>query len=180
MLTFLVIAFSGGAPLYAQIEELILRVDGLACPFCAFGLEKKIMKLQGVTSYDVDMKVGKVHVGLAEDARLELDKIRAAVKDAGYTLRGIFLRAKGKIEKTASGFVLVVGGSHERLLLFENAAAAKEYHAGDAPEKTALSEAFAEKLSQYASREAQVQIEGAVHEHAGLPAGLSVEKIEVL
>ncbi len=180
ILAFVMMASMGAAPLYAQIEELILRVDGLACPFCAFGLEKKIMKLQGVTSYDVDMKSGKVHIGLAEDARLEFDKIRVAVKDAGFTLRDIFLRARGKIEKTKDGFVLVVGGSHEKLLLFENDAVAKEYHAGDDPERTALSEALAGKLSQYASKKTEVQIEGAVHEHGGLPAGLSAEKIELL
>ncbi len=32
-----------------------LRVDGLACPFCAYGIEKQLSKLEGVERIDVDI-----------------------------------------------------------------------------------------------------------------------------
>lgn len=30
-----------------------LRVDGLACPFCAYGIEKKLGALEGVVAYHI-------------------------------------------------------------------------------------------------------------------------------
>lgn len=83
----------------AQSDELILRVDGLACPFCAYGLEKKIMELEGIRSYDVDMKKGKVYIGLKDNADINIEVIKKAVKEAGFTLRGIWLKKDGKIEE---------------------------------------------------------------------------------
>ncbi|MCZ6677304.1 MAG: hypothetical protein O7E52_08645 [Candidatus Poribacteria bacterium] len=33
---------------HAQLRQIQLRVDGLACPFCAYGLEKNVKALKGV------------------------------------------------------------------------------------------------------------------------------------
>ena len=33
---------------FAAGTEYQLRVDGLACPFCAYGIEKKLKKTEGV------------------------------------------------------------------------------------------------------------------------------------
>ena len=51
-----------------------------------------------------DLREGKVYVSLAADATIDLDAFRKAVKDGGFTLRGIFLRASGTVEKTKMGF----------------------------------------------------------------------------
>lgn len=171
-----VLLFAGSV--FAQIEALTLRVDGLACPFCAWGLEKKVMQMEGVTSYDADLKTGEVYVGLKEDARIELERFRQAVKEAGFTLRRISLRAAGTIERSEGGYALVVGGSHERLLLFETEAMAQEYHRGSVPR--ALGDQLEKELAGLAARGSAVRMEGPVHEHEGLPAGLSVERLEVL
>ena len=72
---------------YAQKKidnpDIVVEVDGLACPFCAYGLEKKLKKLDGVEAIYVDMDKGK------KDAALSEDKIRKAVSDAGFTVRDI-------------------------------------------------------------------------------------------
>lgn len=94
--TFLIFAYA--MPAQAQSNELILRVDGLACPFCAYGLEKKVMKIEGVRSYDVDMKKGEVTIGLKDDADIDIDVFKKAVKEAGFTLRGISHKSDGKIK----------------------------------------------------------------------------------
>lgn len=91
--------FTYTRPVQARSDELILRVDGLACPFCAYGLEKKIMKLKGIQSYDVDMKKGEVYIGLEDIADINIDALKKAVKEAGFTLRGIRLKKDGKIEQ---------------------------------------------------------------------------------
>jgi copper chaperone CopZ len=64
-----------------------LTVDGLACPFCAYGIEKKLGAIEGVTGIDVDINKGVVRVTMAEGAKLPEPAARKAVKSAGFTLR---------------------------------------------------------------------------------------------
>ncbi len=65
-----------------------LRVDGLACPFCAYGIEKKLAAVKGVEKVDVDIRSASVVVTAADGAPFDEAAARAAVKDAGFTLRG--------------------------------------------------------------------------------------------
>ncbi|MBI4431738.1 MAG: heavy-metal-associated domain-containing protein [Candidatus Omnitrophica bacterium] len=174
------VSVMSAAPLYAEIEEVILGVDGLACPFCAYGLEKKMTPIKGMKSYDVDMGEGKVYLELKENAKLDLEAFRKAVKEAGFTLRDVYVRAKGTIEKSGGGYALVLGPNQERLLLFDKEAMGKEYHQGNNPENLVLSKERAGQLEEYERNKKEVRIEGSVHEHQGLPAGLAVEKLEAL
>lgn len=64
-----------------------LHVDGLACPFCAYGLEKKLGAVQGVRSVDTQIKDGTVTVTMEDGASLDEASARQAVKDAGFHLR---------------------------------------------------------------------------------------------
>jgi len=75
------------AALAAQ-SAYTLRVDGLACPFCAYGLEKKLSAIQGVQRTTVDIASGTVSVMMVEGATLDEALAKKAVKDAGFTLRG--------------------------------------------------------------------------------------------
>jgi copper chaperone CopZ len=69
-------------------ERVALQVDGLGCPFCAFGIEKRLLSLDAVASVDVDLQGGRVVVTLREDATLEEPVAARAVRDAGFTLGG--------------------------------------------------------------------------------------------
>ncbi len=75
----------------AQVEQVTLRVDGLACPFCAYGLEKKVSKLEGyqADSYTVKINQGTVSFDWRNDKALDLGAIERAVDKAGFTLRGV-------------------------------------------------------------------------------------------
>jgi copper chaperone CopZ len=64
-----------------------LQVDGLACPFCAYGIEKKLRALDAVDKVQVDLENGQVVVTMKDDATLAEHTARQAVKDAGFTLR---------------------------------------------------------------------------------------------
>ncbi len=64
-----------------------LYVDGLACPFCAYGVEKKLRGVAGVEKLDIDINTGVVSVTMAEGASLDEAAARQIVKDAGFTLR---------------------------------------------------------------------------------------------
>lgn len=82
----LIMGLAGAAP--ASGERYALEVKGLACPFCAYGIEKKLKGLEGVESVQVDIEKGRVVVTAASQAQLSGDQLRQAVKDAGFTLDG--------------------------------------------------------------------------------------------
>ena len=71
----------------AADNHYVLGVDGLACPFCAFGIEKRLNKIDGVTDIEVDLADSVVRVTLQEDKTLTEEQARQAVKEAGFTLR---------------------------------------------------------------------------------------------
>lgn len=66
-----------------------LRVDGLSCPFCAYGIEKKLGAVKGVQRIEVDIVSGTVTVTMAEGATLDEATAKKAVKEAGFSLRGL-------------------------------------------------------------------------------------------
>lgn len=69
-------------------DAYTLQVDGLACPFCTYGIEKELLSVQGVEQVDTDIKEGVVIVTMQEGADLDESTARQAVSDAGFTLRG--------------------------------------------------------------------------------------------
>ena len=87
---FLLVGIS--TSVWAGTKRLVLRVDGLACPFCAYGLEKKIMRMPGVLSYDADLEKGEVNVSIKDDADVDVGFLQKAVEDAGFTLRKVLVR----------------------------------------------------------------------------------------
>ena len=64
-----------------------LYVDGLACPFCAYGVEKKVGGLDGVETVEIDIENGLVAVTLAAGAALDEATAKRAVDESGFTLR---------------------------------------------------------------------------------------------
>lgn len=65
-----------------------LEVAGLACPFCAYGIEKKLTALDGVERVETNIKEGAVTVTMKDGTALDEATARQAVKDAGFTLDG--------------------------------------------------------------------------------------------
>ena len=64
-----------------------LHVDGLACPFCAYGVEKQLSRIEGVESIDIEIETGEVVLTMNDNAALDEPTARKAVEAAGFTLR---------------------------------------------------------------------------------------------
>ena len=77
------------AAAFAAGTEYQLRVDGLACPYCAYGIEKKLKKTEGVEKIDIDINNGVVRVNVAEGVKLTEAQMAKLINDAGFTLRGM-------------------------------------------------------------------------------------------
>ncbi len=80
----LMLSFSGAA--LADIHYHI-EVDGIPCPFCLYGIEKKLRELDGVTEIQSDLKEGQFFIKVADGVTLSEDSVREAIKSAGFTLR---------------------------------------------------------------------------------------------
>ena len=69
-----------------------LRVDGLACPYCAYGIEKKLKAIDGVQRVHVDLDRGLVEVDTRDDVTLTEPQLRQLFRDAGFTYRSMQVR----------------------------------------------------------------------------------------
>ncbi len=85
----LALGMAWGGLAFADDGPYRIRVDGLSCPFCSYGIEKKLKSLDGVTRVEVDMEKGVVTVRVAPDATVSDERLRQAVRDAGFTPREI-------------------------------------------------------------------------------------------
>lgn len=66
--------------------QYLLGVKGLACPFCAYGIEKHLYRIEGVDEVEVDIESGRVRVSMTEGASLSRERAEKAVDKAGFTL----------------------------------------------------------------------------------------------
>jgi len=66
-----------------------VRVDGLSCPFCAFGLEKKLKAIKGAKEIEIDLDKGKALFKLEGENTIEKEKVIAIVKEAGFTAKSV-------------------------------------------------------------------------------------------
>jgi len=80
------------SPVFAEdvaARTATIQVDGLSCPFCAYGLEKNLKKVAGIGKVAIDMKTGKAVVTFRPEMHVADKILRQAVKKAGFTARDI-------------------------------------------------------------------------------------------
>ncbi len=87
-----------GAPAVslAAPASVTVRVDGLSCPFCAYGLEKRIKKMEGVKDLTIDIETGTVTVIYKDKKFFTEQGLSKTVKEAGFTPRGIVVKDTGE------------------------------------------------------------------------------------
>lgn len=97
-LVFVAILFASWSA-NAQTDAFTLRVEGLGCPFCAYGLEKKFRDVEGIKALNIDIQTGKMLFNVPAANKMTLADADARVTRAGYTAKGIsVVRADGRIE----------------------------------------------------------------------------------
>ncbi len=82
-----------------NMDKFMVQVDGLGCPFCAYGLEKKFKEFKGIKSVKIDIETGDFSFSYPADKALSLADVEKQVENAGYTpITTKIERANGKIE----------------------------------------------------------------------------------
>ncbi len=84
-------------------ERITLRVDGLSCPFCAYGLEKNLKSLEGVSNLDIKVNDGLAAFDVKAGVTITDEQLKKAVSDAGFTLRNIKRESLAEQSKKGDG-----------------------------------------------------------------------------
>ena len=84
----------------AERDQYTIQVDGLGCPFCAFGLEKKFKEFKGIKGVKIDMETGVFNFTYPSDKPLSIEEVQVQVDKAGYTpMTTKIVRADGTVEE---------------------------------------------------------------------------------
>ncbi len=87
MVVLTVVSLIAGSAM-AQTKHVI-GVDGMSCPFCAYGLEKKLKKVKDVESVTINLNEGEVVVIAKAGTTLKEEALQKAVHDAGFTVSSL-------------------------------------------------------------------------------------------
>ena len=170
-LVMLGLVLGGSSPVAAEIEGLQLQVDGLSCPFCALGLDKRLKQRAGLEGIQAHLKQGVTQAALPRGQGLDVGKVKRAVQEAGFTLRGITLTVIGTISQDGDHMTVTSRHDGTTFLLFD--AEHQDTHAS-----STLNQALRQQLTHAEQTSELVKLSGLVHEHAGMPPGLMVETLE--
>jgi len=152
------------APGLAEVTQIEVTVKGMSCPFCAFGVEKKLKKVEGVREVAVDMGQSTATLVAGEGKSLDLKQINAAVKASGFTPGALKITAVGTMSsgKEGEGLLFRIRGTDQVFRLVN------------------MPDSLRDRLQTLARSGAAVEISGEAHKHVdGLP-GLEPETIEEL
>ncbi len=89
LIAVMVLSLGFSAAVFADGTRYELRVDGVACPFCAYGIEKKLNAIDGVDEIDIDLDKGLVTVEMTDGASLDDSQMTKLFNDAGFTYRSM-------------------------------------------------------------------------------------------
>lgn len=85
---FAIIIIMTGNPALAADKEHLMTVHGAVCPSCAYGLEKKFMKIDGVKAFDLDFTSGIVSICAEETLNFEEEELTKIFSESGYSYKG--------------------------------------------------------------------------------------------
>ncbi len=170
-LALVALLFASATFALTSVGEIRLYVEGLACPFCTFGIEKSRKKVPGVVSLETTIRTGLVRIQLEPGAQLDPAALNEAVKKSGFT--------PSRIEVTVTG-TLVTSNEHPALKSSETGQTFRLVEPGPEGTFELLSAELLEKLrSASANGSERLTVSGRVHGHAELPPALAVESFEV-
>lgn len=67
-----------------QPRQIQVTVLGMSCPFCAYGVEQKLKKLDGVVELTVELSSGLATLVMEDGADVSNETLRKTVEDAGF------------------------------------------------------------------------------------------------
>lgn len=81
-----------------QTRTIQVKILGMSCPFCAYGAEQKLKRLEGVEELEVDLESGIATLGMEEDADVSNERLKETVEDAGFETSAIVRSFESEFE----------------------------------------------------------------------------------
>lgn len=70
----------------SQLEgKITIEVNGLACPYCAYGLEKNLKEIDGVENIKINIDEGSINFVIAKGKQISENIVLKKIKEAGFT-----------------------------------------------------------------------------------------------
>ena len=75
----------------AQVETdqnrvyIKIEIKGLACPYCAFGMEKELKKVSGVENVEIELKTGMAYISTPIEQKPTKENLEKIITDSGFT-----------------------------------------------------------------------------------------------
>lgn len=162
MVIITIIIFFSANNIFAEIERVEIGVEGLSCPFCVWGLEKKLKEVKSIDKINVHLKQAKAEISLKPNTPLNIASLKKTVKEAGFSVGYIYLIATGNLIEKKDQILFYIKGSGQEFLVYETDAMSKA------------------KLSEIVKSNVTIRIEGKIQEHKNIALSLGIEKIELL
>jgi mercuric ion binding protein len=101
-----------GANAQKSMDQFLIQVDGLGCPFCAYGLEKKFKEFKGIKDVAIEIETGNFSFAYPSEKNLTMEAVETQVEKAGYTpITAKIVRADGKVETSGMEESMVADGA---------------------------------------------------------------------
>jgi len=148
---------------FAQVERVEMRVDGLACPFCSYGLEKKLKEVKGVDKVTIYVDKGMAVLTSKKMQSINVEQLEPVVVAAGFTPGPISLTATGAISEKNGAPVFSVSGT-DIMFMLKNNAQLEKFRAGSNATPVKVTGSLAKEMPQG---------------HQAHPYTLTIDKVEV-
>jgi copper chaperone CopZ len=88
-----IVLFGGVTTSYSQIKSATLTASGLTCSMCSKAIYKALLKVPSIKNVTPDVEKSLFTITFKDAARIELDDVRKAVQDAGFSVASMQVTA---------------------------------------------------------------------------------------
>jgi copper chaperone CopZ len=91
-----------------QIQSVTLQASGLTCSMCSRAIYKSLLKVPSVVKVQEDIEHTSYHIQFSDPEKVSPENLRKAVKDAGFSVAWMEVKANFNNEEVASDSSLKV------------------------------------------------------------------------
>ena len=87
----------------SEQERVYIKIEikGMACPYCAFGMEKELKKVSGVENVEIELKEGLAYISTPINQKPSKESLEKIIVNGGFTVGEIEFSDKPfKIKET--------------------------------------------------------------------------------
>lgn len=164
----LIILFLFPLTLQAGESTIKLHLKGVSCPFCVYGIEKRLKKVPGIDGVTTQYKASTSTLKKEPKSPIDIDALYKAVKDAGFSLDSVDLTIHGSLINWKGKTALKAADSGQVFLLVDPSQ--KEAN-------ESLSTKMLKKLLVLSNNKSRpITVSGKAHAHKGMPPAIAVSE----